>query len=103
MGTYFQSAVTSLQWQRRSALTLAIDHLNHTPPKVSQWVFQPEISHIPQRFGGAWGIFGRYYHGMDYYNFNFVDQKRWMHIGLIHSAARAEQFGLPRDGPVDGT
>ena len=88
--------------EARYGAAMRVDYLNRTAVSVPHWVYQPEVSYLPAWLRG-WGAFARYFDGMDYYNFNFVDHKRWLQIGFVHSAARAEQFGLPRGGPIDGS
>jgi hypothetical protein len=79
-----------------------VEYLRTVAPHLSPWTFTGEVSQTLQRLGG-WGLFLRYYHGMDYYNLGFLDATRYVQLGLVFDAIRSDEFALPADvAPVRG-
>jgi hypothetical protein len=91
-----------LSWRefRRSWLngrmsgSVQVEYLRNVAPLLSPWTFTGEWSHTLHRLGG-WGPFLRYYRGMDYYNLGFLDNTRYVHLGIVFDAIRSDEFALP--------
>jgi hypothetical protein len=78
----------------RMSGAMQVEYLRTVAPHLSPWTFSAELSRTLQRLGG-WGLFLRYYRGMDYYNLGFLDDTRYVHLGLVFDAARSDEFALP--------
>ncbi len=103
-------SVVELSWKafRQSWLngrmsgSAQVEYLRTVAPHLSPWTFSAELSQTLHRLGG-WGVFARYYQGMDYYNLGFLDDTRYVHVGLVFDAVRSDEFGLPPNvAPVPG-
>lgn len=89
------------RWARgRTTGTVQVEYLRKVAPHLSPWTFTGELSHSLDRLGG-WGVFLRYYRGMDYYNLGFLDDTRYVHVGLVFDATRSDEFSLPADQPPE--
>lgn len=86
----------------RMSGTAQVEYLRTVAPHLSPWTFSGELSQTLHRLGG-WGLFVRYYRGMDYYNLGFLDDTRYVHLGLVFDAIRSDEFALPANvAPVRG-
>jgi hypothetical protein len=85
-------------WQGRSSLQLRAEYLRGTAPGVPAVRWQAEASHT--RHATGWGLFARYFDGMDYYNLGFLDHRRWLQLGISFDLFRGDEFALPADGPA---
>ena len=84
----------------RTSGAVQVEYLRQVAPHLSPWTFTAELSHSITRIGG-WGLFLRYYRGMDYYNLGFLDNTRYTHLGLVFDATRSDEFSLPADEPPE--
>jgi hypothetical protein len=82
----------------RSGLGGSVEWLNRPAYDLSHWAFSLEATHVFARTG--WGLFARYYRGMDYYNLGFLNTLSTLNFGVVIDAWRPEQFGLPASQPL---
>ncbi len=75
--------------------------LDHTAPKVGNWALSTEVSYSPIKLPG-WGFFGRYYTGMDYYNLGFMEEVRYLHLGLVWDLGSSVKFMFPSSPELSG-
>jgi hypothetical protein len=86
----------------RMSGSIQVEYLRGVAPHLSPWTFTGELSNTIHRLGG-WGAFVRYYRGMDYYNLGFLDDTRYVHLGIVFDVTRSDEFALPPDvAPVRG-
>lgn len=57
----------------------------------SRWRFSGELAWLPDGLRG-WGLQGRYLHGQDYYNLQFVRDIHWLRLGVVFDAGEFERF-----------
>jgi hypothetical protein len=86
----------------RTTGSVQLDYLPGRAYDLSKWAVAAELSHTLERVGG-WGVFVRYYGGMDYYNLGFLDDVRYVQAGLVFDAGRSDEFALnPSEPPPAG-
>lgn len=85
-------------WEGSTSISTRATYMRGTAYDVPPMRYEVELSHTRSRMG--WGLFTRYYDGMDYYNLGFLDHRRWLHFGISFDFARFDEFNLPAGGPV---
>lgn len=75
--------------------------LDHTAPDVGTWAHSTEISYTPRGLPG-WGVFARYYNGMDYYNLGFMEEAKYLHFGFVWDLGSSVQFRFPSSSDPGG-
>ena len=60
-------------------------------PDVSSWIYSATIDWMYEKLHG-WGLFARWYSGMDYYNLGFMEEVDYLQVGVVWDIGATPEF-----------
>ncbi len=73
--------------------------LDSPAPDVPSWAHTATVDWMPDGLQG-WGLFGRWYSGMDYYNLGFMDRIDYLQIGVVWDIGAVPDLTMGEINPM---